>query len=65
MANLVLSNFQTNSLAISLVGGRIVLSMRPEAQDGGDGEVKHIRSDTSTYNDGRWHYITVTKRNRE
>jgi laminin alpha 3/5 len=47
--------FQSNSFSVSMVNGRIVMVVVIE------GQRKVIESKVETYNDGRWHYLTITK----
>ena len=44
---------------MSVVDGRIVVSANP------DGTVTELMTNVDTYNDGHWHYITVTKSGRK
>ena len=47
-----------NALSISVVKGKVVAVATV------DGVRTVLESDRDTYNDGRWHYIRVSKKNR-
>ncbi len=50
--------FQQNAFSVSLVQGRIKVIATVE------GSPTELQTDIDTYNDGFWHYITVTKEQR-
>ena len=52
-------NLQENSMSISIVNGRIFVIVN----NGGIRTM--LESNATNYNDGRWHYISVTKLERE
>jgi laminin alpha 3/5 len=49
---------QHTAISISLVGGKIVLKVIVE------GKLTALESSRDTYNDGRWHYMTITREGR-
>ena len=51
--------FQTDSLAIAIITGRIVVTATS------DGEPITVSPNADSYNDEFWHYITVTKEGRK
>ncbi len=46
-------------MSISVVDGKIVVTANPE------GTVTELSTNIDTYNDGHWHYVTVTKTGRK
>ena len=47
--------FQAAGFSVSLVGGKISVISDP------GGEKLEMTSHVNTYNDGRWHYISIMK----